>query len=180
MIGRIVPIAIFVVLGLLLAVGLKIADHKSDLPSPLIGKPMPAFSLPLLHEPEVTVDSDELIGQPFLVNFWASWCVTCRVEHPVIEELARTGAIRIIGMNFRDERADAKAWLQRFGDPYTMIIHDYSGRTSIDFGVYAAPETFLVDENGIIVFKQLGALTPEIIDGEILPRIAQTGSLAKR
>ena len=85
MIGRIVPIAIFVVLGLLLAVGLKIADHKSDLPSPLIGKPMPAFSLPLLHEPEVTVDSNELIGQPFLVNFWASWCVTCRVEHPVIK-----------------------------------------------------------------------------------------------
>ena len=179
MIGRILPIAVFVLLGVLLAVGLKIADHKTELPSPLIGKPMPSFSLPLLGQEGVIVDSQELLGEPFLVNFWASWCVTCRVEHPVIEQLAKTGAIRIIGMNFRDETADAKAWLQRFGDPYTMIIQDYSGRTSIDFGVYAAPETFLVDASGIIVFKQLGALTPEVIEQEILPRIAQTGSSAR-
>jgi cytochrome c biogenesis protein CcmG/thiol:disulfide interchange protein DsbE len=179
LIGRILPIAVFVLLGVLLAVGLKIADHKTELPSPLIGKPMPAFSLPLLGQEGVIVDSEELLGEPFLVNFWASWCVTCRVEHPVIEQLAKTGAIRIIGMNFRDETADAKAWLQRFGDPYTMIIQDYSGRTSIDFGVYAAPETFLVDASGIIVFKQLGALTPEVIEQEILPRIAQTGSSAR-
>jgi cytochrome c biogenesis protein CcmG/thiol:disulfide interchange protein DsbE len=180
MIGRIIPIAVFVLLGVLLAVGLKIADKKTELPSPLIGKPMPAFSLPLLGEPDMKVDSEDLIGKPFLVNFWASWCVTCRVEHPVIEELARTGAIAIIGMNFRDETADARAWLQRWGDPYSMIIQDYDGRTSIDFGVYAAPETFLVDENGIIVFKQLGALTPEIINEEILPRIGHEGSLASR
>ena len=179
MIGRILPIAVFVLLGALLAVGLKIADHKEDLPSPLIGKPMPAFALPLLGQEDVIVDSKELLGKPFLVNFWASWCVTCRVEHPVIEELAKTGAIRIVGLNFRDETADAQAWLQRFGNPYTMIIQDYSGRTSIDFGVYAAPETFLVDEKGIIVFKQLGALTPAVIEQEILPRIAQTGSSAR-
>ena len=126
----------------------------------------------------MVVDSEDLIGKPFLVNFWASWCVTCRVEHPVIEELARMNAITIVGMNFRDETADARAWLQRFGDPYSMIIQDYDGRTSIDFGVYAAPETFLVDQNGIIVFKQLGALTPEIINTEILPRIGYQGNLA--
>jgi cytochrome c biogenesis protein CcmG, thiol:disulfide interchange protein DsbE len=179
LIGRILPIAVFVLLGLLLAVGLKIADHKTELPSPLIGKPMPAFSLPLLGQKDVIIDSQELIGEPFLVNFWASWCVTCRVEHPVIEELAKTGAIRIVGLNFRDETADAQAWLQRFGNPYSMIIQDYSGRTSIDFGVYAAPETFLVDANGIIVFKQLGALTPAVIEQEILPRIGQTGSSAR-
>jgi cytochrome c biogenesis protein CcmG/thiol:disulfide interchange protein DsbE len=179
LIGRILPIAVFVLLGVLLAVGLKIADHKTELPSPLIGKPMPAFTLPLLGQEDVIVNSQDLIGEPFLVNFWASWCVTCRVEHPVIEELAKTGAIRIVGLNFRDETADAQAWLQRFGNPYTMIIQDYSGRTSIDFGVYAAPETFLVDENGIIVFKQLGALTPAVIEQEILPRIAQTGSSAR-
>jgi cytochrome c biogenesis protein CcmG/thiol:disulfide interchange protein DsbE len=179
LIGRILPIAVFVLLGALLAVGLKIADHKTELPSPLIGKPMPAFSLPLLGQEDVLVNSEELLGEPFLVNFWASWCVTCRVEHPVIEELAKTGAIRIVGLNFRDETADAQAWLQRFGNPYTMIIQDYSGRTSIDFGVYAAPETFLVDEKGIIVFKQLGALTPAVIEQEILPRIAQTGSAAR-
>lgn len=180
MIGRIVPITVFVLLGILLAVGLKIADKKSELPSPLIGKPMPAFSLPLLGEPTVVVKSDDLVGTPFLVNFWASWCVTCRVEHPVIEQLARMGAIQIVGMNFRDETQDAQAWLQRYGNPYDLIIHDYDGRTSIDFGVYAAPETFLVDENGVIVFKQLGALTPEIINTEILPRIGYGGSLASR
>lgn len=179
MIGRILPIAVFVLLGVLLAVGLKIADHKTELPSPLIGKPMPAFTLPLLGQEDVIINSQDLIGEPFLVNFWASWCVTCRVEHPVIEELAKTGVIRIVGLNFRDETADAQAWLQRFGNPYTMIIQDYSGRTSIDFGVYAAPETFLVDEKGIIVFKQLGALTPAVIEQEILPRIAQTGSSAR-
>jgi cytochrome c biogenesis protein CcmG/thiol:disulfide interchange protein DsbE len=178
MIGRVLPIAIFIALAVLLAVGLKIADHKTELPSPLIGKPMPAFSLPLLGQEEVVIDSAELIGEPFLVNFWASWCVTCRVEHPVIEELAKTGAIRIVGLNFRDETADAQAWLQRFGNPYDMIIQDYSGRTSIDFGVYAAPETFLVDATGTIVFKQLGALTPAVIEQEILPRIGHTGSSA--
>lgn len=179
MIGRLVPIAVFVLLGILLAVGLKIADHKSDLPSPLVGRPMPAFTLPLLGQEETIINSKDLIGEPFLVNFWASWCVTCRVEHPVIEDLARTGAIRIVGMNFRDEPADAKAWLQRFGNPYDMIISDRSGRTSIDFGVYAAPESFLVDASGTIVFKQLGALTPEVIETEILPRIAKQGSAAR-
>ena len=92
MIGRLIPIGVFLVLGILLAVGLKIADKKEDLPSPLIGKPMPEFTLPLLDREDVIVDSASLIGEPLLVNFWASWCVTCRVEHPVIEDLARTGA----------------------------------------------------------------------------------------
>jgi cytochrome c biogenesis protein CcmG/thiol:disulfide interchange protein DsbE len=179
MIGRLIPIAVFVLLGVLLAVGLKIADHKTDLPSPLVGRPMPAFNLPLLGQEEVIVNSKDLIGEPFLVNFWASWCVTCRVEHPVIEELAASGAIRIIGLNFRDEVEDAQAWLRQFGNPYAMNVSDLSGRTSIDFGVYAAPESFLVDEKGIIVFKQLGALTPEVIEREILPRVAKQGSTAR-
>ena len=179
MIGRILPVALFLLLGVLLAVGLKIADKKTELPSPLIGKPMPAFSLPVLGQPDTVVDSSDLIGEPFLVNFWASWCVTCRVEHPVIEDLARSGAIRIVGMNFRDDPADARAWLQRFGDPYDLIISDESGRTSIDFGVYAAPETFLIDATGTIVFKQLGALTPEVIEQEILPRVARQGGASR-
>jgi cytochrome c biogenesis protein CcmG/thiol:disulfide interchange protein DsbE len=179
MIGRILPIALFVLLGVLLAVGLKIADKKGDLPSPLVGRPMPSFTLPLLGQEDVIIDSKDLIGEPFLVNFWASWCVTCRVEHPIIEKLAASGVIRIIGLNFRDEPEDAQAWLQQFGNPYAMNISDYSGRTSIDFGVYAAPESFLVDERGIIVFKQLGALTPEVIAQEILPRIAKQGSTAR-
>jgi cytochrome c biogenesis protein CcmG/thiol:disulfide interchange protein DsbE len=171
MIGRLVPVIVFGLLGILLAVGLKIADHKSDLPSPLIGKPMPAFRLPLLGQDDVFVTSDDLLGEPFLINFWASWCVTCRVEHPFIEQLAKSGAVKVIGFNFRDETEDALGWLDHFGNPYAMILQDYSGRTSIDFGVYAAPESFLVDESGVIVFKQLGALTPEVIEKEILPRI---------
>jgi cytochrome c biogenesis protein CcmG/thiol:disulfide interchange protein DsbE len=178
MIGRILPVAIFLALGVLLAVGLKIADHKSELPSPLVGREMPKFTLPLLGQDDVIVDSDQLIGEPMLINFWASWCVTCRVEHPVIEELAERGVIKIVGLNFRDETDDALAWLDHFGNPYSMIVQDYSGRTSIDFGVYAAPESFLVDEKGTIVFKQLGALTTEVIEQEILPRIGKQGSMA--
>jgi cytochrome c biogenesis protein CcmG/thiol:disulfide interchange protein DsbE len=173
MMTRLLPIILFVLLGVLLAVGLKIADKKQDLPSPLIGKPVPEFTLPLLGQEDTIVSSDDLKGEPVLINFWASWCVTCRVEHPFIEELARMNVLKIIGMNFRDEPEDAAAWLRQFGNPYTMVIQDYTGRTSIDFGVYAAPESFLLDENGVIVFKQLGALTPEIIETEILPRIGK-------
>ena len=173
MIGRLLPVIVFILLGILLAAGLKIADKKTELPSPLVGRKMPRFNLPLLGQEEVVINSDDLIGEPFLVNFWASWCVTCRVEHPVIEDLAETGVLKIVGLNFRDETADALAWLQQFGNPYSLIIQDYSGRTSIDFGVYAAPESFLVDEKGVIVFKQLGALTHEVIETEILPRIGK-------
>jgi len=179
MIGRLLPVIIFLALGILLAVGLKIADKKTDIPSPLVGREMPKFTLPVLGQEETIINSDELLGEPMLINFWASWCVTCRVEHPVIEELAAMGALKIIGLNFRDESPDALAWLQQFGNPYSLIIHDYSGRTSIDFGVYAAPESFLVDENGVIVFKQLGALTPQVIEEEILPRIGKQGSMAR-
>ncbi|MBT8057170.1 MAG: DsbE family thiol:disulfide interchange protein, partial [Gammaproteobacteria bacterium] len=149
-----------------------------ELPSPLVGREMPKFTLPVLGQEDVIVDSDQLIGEPMLINFWASWCVTCRVEHPVIEELAEMGVIKIVGLNFRDETDDALAWLDHFGNPYSMIVQDYSGRTSIDFGVYAAPESFLVDEKGTIVFKQLGALTTEVIEQEILPRIGKQGSMA--
>jgi len=173
MIGRLLPVFIFILLGILLAAGLKIADKKTEIPSPLVGREMPRFNLPILGQEDVVINSDDLIGEPFLVNFWASWCVTCRVEHPVIEDLAETGVLKIVGLNFRDESADAQAWLQQFGNPYSLIIQDYSGRTSIDFGVYAAPESFLVDEKGVIVFKQLGALTHEVIETEILPRIGK-------
>jgi cytochrome c biogenesis protein CcmG/thiol:disulfide interchange protein DsbE len=176
MIGRLLPVLLFVLLGGLLAFGLKIADRKSDLPSPLVGREMPKFTLPLLGEEDVIIDSDELIGEPMLINFWASWCVTCRLEHPVITDLAESGAIRVIGLHFRDETDDALAWLRQFGNPYTMNIQDLSGRTSIDFGVYAAPESFLVDDKGVIVFKQLGAMTPEVIETEILPRIRRKES----
>jgi cytochrome c biogenesis protein CcmG/thiol:disulfide interchange protein DsbE len=173
MIGRLLPVALFLALGLLLAVGLKIADHKTEIPSPLIGKPMPEFTLPVLGQEDTMVSSNDLLGQPFLLNVWASWCPTCRYEHPVITDLAKSGAVRVIGLNYRDEAGDAQQWLQRFGNPYEFSLADLSGRTGIDFGVYAAPESFLVDASGTIVFKQIGAMTDEVIEQEILPRIRQ-------
>lgn len=173
MIGRLVPVIVFVLLGILLAAGLKIADHKSEIPSPLIGKKLPPFELPLLGEPDKILTNADLIGEPFLLNVWASWCPTCRVEHPFIEQLAASGKLRVIGFNYRDETADAKAWLRQFGNPYELSLQDYSGRYAIDLGVYAAPESFLVDATGTIIFKQIGAVTPDIIENEILPRIGQ-------
>jgi cytochrome c biogenesis protein CcmG/thiol:disulfide interchange protein DsbE len=177
MIGRLVPIILFVLLGVLLAAGLKIADHKTEIPSPLIGKKIPEFSLPALGQEGVTITHEDLIGQPFLINVWASWCPTCRIEHPFVEQLAASGLLRVIGLNYRDEEEDALAWLEYFGNPYALNMADVSGRTAIDFGVYAAPESFLVDAEGYIVFKQVGMLTPEIINKEILPRIQSAGSI---
>jgi len=173
MIGRLLPVILFLALGLLLAVGLKIADHKTEIPSPLIGKKMPEFTLPVLGQDDTMVSSDDLVGTPFLLNVWASWCPTCRYEHPVITELAKSGAVRVIGLNYRDEANDAQQWLQRFGDPYEFSLADVSGRIGIDFGVYAAPESFLVDAEGNVVYKQIGAMTHEVIEQEILPRIRQ-------
>jgi cytochrome c biogenesis protein CcmG/thiol:disulfide interchange protein DsbE len=176
MIGRLLPVILFLLLGILLAVGLKIADRKTEIPSPLIGKMIPEFSLPLLGQEEVIITHEDLVGEPFLLNVWASWCVTCRVEHPFIEELAASGQLKVIGLNYRDEEADALAWLQHFGNPYAMNIADLPGRTAIDLGVYAAPESFLVDPAGRIVFKQIGAVTPEVIEEEILPRVREMRS----
>ena len=173
MIGRLLPVILFLALGLLLAVGLKIADHKTEIPSPLIGKKMPEFTLPVLGQDDLMVSSGDLVGTPFLLNVWASWCPTCRHEHPVITELAKSGAVRVIGLNYRDEAGDAQQWLRRFGDPYEFSLADVSGRTGIDFGVYAAPESFLVDAEGNVVYKQIGAMTNEVIEQEILPRIRQ-------
>lgn len=173
MIARLIPVIVFVLLGILLAAGLRIADHKTEIPSPLIGKQLPPFELPLLGEPDNVLTNEDLIGEPFLLNVWASWCPTCRVEHPFIEQLAASGKLRVIGFNYRDETADAKAWLRQFGNPYELSLQDYSGRYAIDLGVYAAPESFLVDETGTIIFKQIGAVTPEIIENEILPRVGQ-------
>ncbi len=169
--NRIMPLLMFLALGALLAFGLQNADTKTRIPSPLIGKPVPVFILPTLFEPDRIVSRDEFLGQPYLVNFWASWCVACRVEHPVITELANTGRLKIVGLNFRDQPADAAAWLNRFGDPYDIHLSDLDGRVSIDFGVYAAPESFLVDRAGRIVFKHIGALTPEVLLKEIYPRL---------
>ena len=170
--SRILPLLAFIVLVILLVVGLQISDKKTQIPSPLINKPVPAFDLPILASPDQRMSKDSLLGKPYLVNFWGSWCVTCRAEHPVVTELANLNAVYIVGMNFRDESEDAIAWLQRWGNPYDVSLVDREGRTSIDFGVYAAPESFLVDPSGTIVFKHLGELTWDVVETEILPRVA--------
>lgn len=173
MIGRLLPLGLFLLLGVLLAVGLTIADRKSELPSPLIGKQMPEFTLPVLGEESSQVSHTDLLGEPFLLNVWASWCVTCRVEHPVVDALAKSGRIRVVGLNYRDQREDALAWLEHFGNPYALNLADVSGRTAIDFGVYAAPESFLIGADGQVLFKHIGALTPAVIEEEIFARLEQ-------
>ena len=177
--SRTLPLIAFVLLLILLVVGLKISDRKTLIPSPLINKPVPAFDLPVLTNPDQRMTEDTFLGKPYLVNFWASWCVSCRVEHPAITQLSKRNAILIVGMNFRNEATEATAWLDHYGDPYDVNLADLDGRISIDFGVYAAPETFLVDPSGIIVFKHIGPLTTEIIETEILTRVAamEFGSL---
>jgi cytochrome c biogenesis protein CcmG/thiol:disulfide interchange protein DsbE len=142
-------------------------------PSPLIGKPVPAFTVPVLTDPDRTLSSAELRGKVYLLNVWGSWCVSCRDEHPVLVEFAKRGAIPLYGLNWKDERKNALAWLARFGDPYVVSGVDRDGKVAIDFGVYGAPETYLVDRSGIIRFKQTGPLTPQILEEKILPLAAK-------
>lgn len=173
MMSRIIPLAAFVLLAVLLAVGLQISDTKTHIPSPLIGRPVPDFNLPTLRDPGKMLSQEDFKGQPYLINFWGSWCPTCVHEHPVITDLAASGKLRVVGLNFRDEPADARNWLARHGDPYDVIVTDYDGRVSINFGVYAAPESFLIAPDGEVVYKQIGALTQEVVDEVILPMVAE-------
>jgi cytochrome c biogenesis protein CcmG/thiol:disulfide interchange protein DsbE len=177
--SRTLPLIAFVLLVVLLVVGLNISDRKTLIPSPLIDKPAPAFDLPVLASEGRTMSKESFLGKPYLVNFWASWCVSCRVEHPAITELAKLKRVRILGMNFRDEVEDATAWLKHHGNPYDVNLSDLDGRVSIDFGVYAAPETFLVDPSGTIVYKHIGPLSREIIETEILPLVTAMESVSQ-
>ena len=145
--------------------------NRDALPSPLIGKPAPAFDLPLLHEPGKRLTLAELRGQPFVMNVWGSWCPECRVEHPVLSKFAMTKRVRFIGYNLKDERPDALRWLEQFGNPYMMVLADVEGRTAIDWGIYGAPETFLVDGNGVIRWKHVGAIDQAIIDHQLIPAL---------
>jgi len=154
---RFMPLIIFAVLIVLLAIGLTLNPRL--VPSPLIGKPAPEFELPLLLK-QGSFSNKDLIGHVTLVNVWASWCFACRQEHEVVKSLSRKG-VRIIGLNYKDEPDDAKNWLVRLGNPYQFIAADYSGRIAIDWGVYGAPETFLIDKSGIIRHKVIGPLSSE-------------------
>jgi cytochrome c biogenesis protein CcmG/thiol:disulfide interchange protein DsbE len=165
----------FLALVLLLAWGVRQSDRpdRESLPSPLIGKPAPEFSLPVLHDAAYRVGTAELQGQPYLMNVWGSWCPACQVEHPVLARYAETKAIRVVGYNWKDERADALRWLEQFGNPYWVVITDYEGDTAIQWGIYGAPETFLVDARGVVRWKHVGPLTDELIDTVVAPMVAE-------
>ena len=172
--GRWLPLAVFGALALLLAAGVWLSRNpdREALPSPLIGKPAPAFSLPVLHEPGRLVTLEELKGAPFLRNVWGSWCPASRDEHPVLTRFAETKRLRVIGYNWKDEHADALRWLEQFGNPYWMVLVDYEGRHAIDWGIYGAPETYLVDAGGVIRWKHVGPLDDAVVERDLLPAIA--------
>jgi cytochrome c biogenesis protein CcmG/thiol:disulfide interchange protein DsbE len=168
---------VFVGLVGLLLYGVLVSDRpdREALPSPLIGKPAPTFELPVLHEPGRLVSSEELRGQPYLLNVWGSWCPGCRVEHPVITRLAESRRVRVVGYNWKDEHADAMRWLEQFGNPYWLVLVDYDGRKAIDWGIYGAPETFLVDADGIVRWKHVGPVDDKVIAESLEPMLDQLG-----
>jgi cytochrome c biogenesis protein CcmG/thiol:disulfide interchange protein DsbE len=141
--------------------------------SPLVGKPMPDFSLPLLHDPVNKVGKYDMGGAPYLLNIWASWCAACRIEHPLLMQLAEQRLLPIYGLNYRDTRENALAWLERYGNPYEMVAFDEHGDVGLDLGVYGAPETFLVDRRNVIVYKLVGPVTDEVWERELHPRIVE-------
>jgi cytochrome c biogenesis protein CcmG/thiol:disulfide interchange protein DsbE len=166
-----IPMGIFLVLVLFLGAGLKL-DPK-EVPSPLIGKPAPAFALARLDDPAQTIRRDDLLGQVWMLNVWASWCVACREEHPLLVEFAKSKMLPIYGLNYKDKRAAGQKWLADFGNPYTASLSDLDGRVGIDFGVYGVPETFIIDRQGVVRFKQIGPVTPDVIRTKIEPLVRQ-------
>jgi len=166
-----IPAVVFAALVALLAIGLTLDPR--EVPSPLINKPAPAFNLPQLDRPENTISQKDMLGKVWMLNVWASWCVSCREEHATVLALARTGVLPVIGLNYKDERADGLAWLARLGNPYQTSAFDHDGRVGIDYGVYGVPETYIIDKAGVIRYKRIGAVTPEVVRDKILPLVKE-------
>lgn len=171
--SRLLPFCAFLALAALLGFGVwwNSAHDPTAVPSPLINQPAPAFVLPRLDQPARTVSKQTLLGKLYLINVFASWCAACAEEHPVLMAEAKNLGVPLIGYNYKDQANDAKAWLTQLGNPYSMVLADVSGHTAIDFGVYGAPETFLIDRKGVIRYKRLGPLTPEVIARQLKPAI---------
>jgi len=167
----ILPLVVFVVLVGFLAAGLKLDPR--EVPSPLIGKSAPGFALTRLDDAGKTIRREDMLGKVWMLNVWASWCAACRDEHPHLVAFARTKAMPVIGLNYKDTRPDGLGWLARFGDPYDASLFDQDGRVGIDFGVYGVPETFIIDKQGVIRFKQIGPVTPAIIETRIMPLLKE-------
>ena len=167
--GFAIPLAIFVALAIFFAVGL--TRDPREVPSPFIDKPAPAFKLEQLHEASRVFTPADMKGKVWLLNVWASWCVSCRVEHPLLVDMSRKNVVPIVGLNYKDKREDGVAWLAKFGNPYALSVYDVEGRVGIDYGVYGVPETFVIDKMGVIRYKQIGPITQEALDNTILPLI---------
>lgn len=165
------PIVLMAGLGVVFYIGLS-KDPKL-LPSALIGEPAPQFELPALLVDDDDVSSASIEGKVVLINFFASWCGPCRIEHPLLMSIADAGEVPLYGINYKDAEVDAKRWLANFGDPFLEIGADLDGRTGIDWGVYGLPETFLLNRQGQIVYKHVGPLSPEVFTTEIMPIVRE-------
>jgi cytochrome c biogenesis protein CcmG/thiol:disulfide interchange protein DsbE len=165
--------------GIAAAFAWGLTRHPEELPSALIGKPVPTFALPPVQGRKLGFSSADIKGEVALVNVFASWCVPCRAEHPLLLKLAAARVVPIYGLNYKDAPQDAAEWLDSLGDPYTRTGADRDGRVAIDWGVTGVPETFVVDANGIIAYKQIGPITQQLLDGTILPLVERLGKEAK-
>jgi cytochrome c biogenesis protein CcmG/thiol:disulfide interchange protein DsbE len=164
-------VVIFVALAAVLFVGVKHSPDKNSLPSALIGRPAPAFDLPVLGDPMRKLSSRDLAGKPWVLNVWGTWCVECRVEHEMLLKIAAEKRVPMVGLIYKDDDAAAVQWLEQLGNPYDVVAVDKEGRTAIDFGVYGAPETFFIDSAGLVQYRHAGAMTEEIWTREFLSRL---------
>jgi cytochrome c biogenesis protein CcmG, thiol:disulfide interchange protein DsbE len=171
------PVTLFAVLAGLLAWGL--SRNSTDIPSVLIGKAVPEFSLPPVQDRTMGLTSSDLRHEVSLVNVFASWCVPCREEHPLFMQLAASGKVPLHGLNYKDRPDDAARWLDTTGDPYTRTGADLNGRAAIEWGVYGVPETFVVSANGHIAYKHIGPVTQQVLDETILPLVERLRAEAK-
>ena len=166
-----IPLVLFVIMGAFLAVGLKLDPRH--VPSPLIDKPVPEFSLPRLDDPEQSFNPADLKGTVWVLNVWASWCVSCRAEHDVLKDMVSRNPVPVVGLNYKDKVLDAQTWLRRLGDPYYLSVVDAQGQVGIDWGVYGVPETFVIDNKGIIRYKHIGPIDFEVVKKTILPIVEE-------
>ena len=164
-----IPLVLFAALVAFLAVGL--TRDPREVPSPFIGKPAPQFKLTELAAPERTFGPEDMRGKVWLLNVWASWCVSCRVEHPLLVDMSKQALVPIVGLDYKDERDKGLEWLNRMGNPYALSAFDVDGKVGIDYGVYGVPETFVIDKQGVIRYKQIGPITPEALEKTILPLV---------
>jgi cytochrome c biogenesis protein CcmG/thiol:disulfide interchange protein DsbE len=170
----VIPLIVFVAIAVFLGLGL--TRNPREVPSPLVGKPAPAFELSRLVGNQAVTETfspKEMLGQVWLLNVWASWCVSCKYEHPLMVELSKSKVVPIVGLNYKDQPSDAGDWLRRYGNPYLLSAVDIDGRVAIDWGVYGAPETYVIDKQGVIRFKQVGPVTREVLDEKMLPLIKE-------